>query len=241
MEFPFSTSPEQVGGGTLVSYVSLESGSGASTLACMHALYSAESTETALLDLDPASKVRAYTGLPVDVSSASVIDLNGVTEAKSIYSAGEEIGSNLYVYPGITRLMDAPQIDANLCLKSATFLKQSFKKSIAVAGPIYGPCWIALLQSDLICVVVTPDRINIDVFKDGMDYLSRLGCGERTKIILNQLGIPGGIRDDDIQKSFSHDYVISYDRAIRQGCNRRKLQLTKPLIQMFDALGKEGI
>src|SRR5665647_17815 len=98
MDFPFPVNPNQVGGGKLISYISLSPGAGATILGCLHAIYSATNDNVALIDFNPSSKARTYMGLPADVSSASILDLNSAYSPNDLYSAGDKHHSNVTVY-----------------------------------------------------------------------------------------------------------------------------------------------
>lgn len=237
MEFPFPTVPQEAGKGFLVSYISLKKGAGASTLACMNALYASQREDVILLDLNPESRVRSYMGLTQDVSSSSILDINGIDRPQDIFSIAEKHRSGVFVIPGILNLMDAAQLDSHLHLRAATFAKQSFKAGYAVLGNLSGAGWAAAMLSDIVCVVVTPNRADMDIFHEGIEFLKRLGCEGRIKIILNQNGIPGGILEEDIIKFYAPDAVIPYDVKIRKSSNRRELNLTGKFAKIFYDLG----
>lgn len=237
--FPFPTEPIQAGSGTLISYISLRPGAGASTLACCHAMYVAEKQEVCLIDFNRNSKVRTYMGLTEDVSSASVVNINGVDSPQEIFRAGEKHHSNTFVIPGIIRLMDTSQMDAALHLKAASLLKKSFETSVAVLDTLSGPSWVTAMLSDAIYVVVTANRSDMDSFRDSMEFLSRLGCGERIKIILNQLGSAGEITEEGARKFFDPDIIIPYDSKIKRESNQRKLSPKKTMRNYFASLNIE--
>lgn len=218
MDFPFPISPREAGSGKLISYISFQPGAGASTLACMQAR--STQNEVALIDFSPAAKVRAYVGLPEHISAASILQIKNINEAKEIYHAGER-RDNVVIYPGVSRLMNIPQVNTQLHLKAVLALKKAFKLSIAVLGPLHGPSWITAMLSDVICVVVSPQRSNMDVFHENIELLNRLGCGERIKIVLNQAGMPQGIKTTDCKEFYNPDFTVGYDQNIIKASNTR--------------------
>lgn len=230
--FQFPTSPSEAGKGILISFLPVRQGVGVSSLSCMTAIsLSSIKKETALIDFNPESKVRAYMGYPgAEVSTVSILNINSVSAPDQIYSACEQHHTGIRVFPGVVpKVMDATLIDAKLILKAATYLKQNSPLTIATLGSIYGPSWVAAMISDMVCVVVKPDRPSMDNFRDTVEFLARLGCSGRIKIILNQQGYPGCIDSDGSLKWFSPDIVIPYDKKIATDCNRRDLQPDRKL------------
>ncbi|WP_054697578.1 hypothetical protein [Syntrophomonas palmitatica] len=224
--FPFPTSPQEAGKGILISFLSVKQGSGASTLGCMTAICSAGiKQDVSLIDLNPESKVRAYMGYPgSEVTTMSVLNINSVSTPDMIFSASEQHHTGVRVFPGVLpKITDASLIDAKLAMKATAYLKQVSPITIAVLGPIYDACWAVTMISDLVCVVVRPDRINMDSFRDTVEFLGRLGCAGRIKIILNQQNYPGSIEPQGAIKWFSPDYIVPYDKHIATQCNRREL------------------
>lgn len=234
--FPFPTEPRAAGNGSLISYISLRPGAGATTLACHHAMNAAEKQETCLVDFNRNSKVRTYMGLPEDVSSASILNINGINNSQEIFRVGEKHHCNAFIIPGTIRLLDIFQIDAALHLKAVMLLKRSFETSVAVLDTLSGPSWITAMLSDVIHVVVTADRADMDAFRDSMELLNRLGCSERTKVVLNQIGLVGEISGEGANKFFNPDIVIPYNSRIKRECNQRKLTPKKPMRDYFDSL-----
>lgn len=222
MRFPFPVTPDETGGGRVISFVSATPGAGSSTLACLTSLAVKENNKkVALVDLNPAGKVRAYMGLTVDVSPASVLDVAGIKSADEINKVGVAHPRGLFVLPGVTRLLDATQVDSKLVLRVLTLVRKAFPVTITALGPLHLSGWIGVLLSDVICLVLRPDRSDLDMFREQMEFLSRLGCAERTKIVLNQSGAAGGLRDNEIREIVKPDVVIAQDHAIRAGCNKR--------------------
>lgn len=223
--FPFPSTPQEAGKGKLISFVSVRQGAGASTLSCLTAISSSNTEDVSLIDFNPESKVRAYLGYPgTEVSILSILNINSVSTPEQIISASEEHHTGIRVYPGVVpKITDASLVDAKLLIKAATFLKQTSPLTIANLGPLYGHSWVVPMISDLVCVVVRPDRPNMDCFRESVDFLSRLGCSGRMKIILNQQNYPGSIKTQGAERWFSPDLIIPFDKSITASCNQRKL------------------
>lgn len=222
----FPISPNEIGGGKLITFISVVSGVGASTLACHTALSFRSFEKVKIVDFNLESKVRAYLKFPEEVTKASILDLKSATNPESIHSAGEEYSENLQVIPGVlSRMMDKVDVNSELIIKIASFLKRSNDFNIAVSGELHGPSFILPMLSDLIFVVVRPDRTSMDSFREQIDFLVRLGCQDRIKIILNQSQSPGGIID--AEKFFVPDIIIPYSADIIRQCNKRDLKPDK--------------
>lgn len=228
MEFNFPTTPREAGKGSLISFLSLRAGAGAATLACMCALTACKHYDTSIIDFNQESKIRSYLGFQdLDASTVSILDINGVVKPDGIFSASEKHHTGLNVFPGVSsRVLDASQIDTHLILKAITYLKGTSPLTIAVINSLH-ISWIAALLSDVICLVIKPDRPNMDAFRENVEFLNRLGCSERLKIILNQEGYAGGLEKKGAINYFSPDVVIGYDKTIPEMCNRRLIEPTK--------------
>lgn len=228
MRFPFPTTPEEAGRGFAAAFLSAAPGAGASTLACLAALALAERENArgggrgvALADLHPQGKVRSYLGLTPDVCPASVIDAAAVTSPEEIKTAGVDHPRGLFVLPGPIRPLDAFQVDTSLTLKVVASLKKVFPFSVVVAGPLHGSGWAAAMACDVVCLVASPDRACLDAFRETVDLLHRLGCGGRLKVVVNQSGAPGCLRESEMNEALKPDAVIPYDPAIRAANNKR--------------------
>lgn len=221
MKFPFPVIPEEAPGGKLISFVSCVPGAGASTLACLTAM----TLQSALIDF--TGRARSYMGLTPDVCPTSLADALGVTKPEDITKIGVDHPSGVTVFPGVTRTVDASQIDTRLSQKISVYVKRMFPKTVAVLPALETTGWATALISDTVCLVVKPDRADIDVFQDKVEFLSRLGCGDRLKIILNQAGAPGTIKTSEVRNIFKPDVIINFDPEIRMACNRRRLTFGK--------------
>lgn len=228
MELNFPTTPREAGRGILISFLPLRAGAGAATLACMAGLISCKHYDTSIIDLNQESKVRSYLGFQdLSASTVSILDINGAASPEGIFSASEQHHSGLKVFPGVSpRVLDASQIDTQLMLKAVTYLKKTSPLTIAVINPLHSS-WMAAMLSDMVCLVAKPDRPNMDAFRENTDFLNRLGCSDRLKIILNQNDYPGSLDSKGAINYFSPDMSIGYDKAVPEMCNRRVLEPNK--------------
>lgn len=221
MRFPFPVTPEEAGGKRLISFVSAVSGTGSATLACLSALAFAGGHEVALADFNLQSKVRAYMGLTPDVCPASILDSAGVNSPEEIMRAGVNHTRGVFILPGVTRDIDAAQVDSRTVLRAAVFLKKKFDLTVAVLDDLWRTGWSAAMVSNTVCLVLSPDRTSLDAYREKVEFLARLGCGGRLKVILNQAGAPGSLKEADVVQITKPDAVVSFDPYLRASCNRR--------------------
>ncbi len=242
MELTFPTTPREAGRGILISFLPLRAGAGAATLACMTGLIACNHYDTSIVDLNQDSKVRSYLGFQdLSASTVSILDINGVATPEGIFSASEQHHSGLKVFPGVSpRVLDASQIDTQLTLKAVTYLKKTSPLTIAVINPLHSS-WMAAMLSDMVCLVAKPDRPNMDAFRETTDFLNRLGCSDRLKIIVNQTGYTGGLEVKGAINYYSPDMVIGYDKFIPEMSNRRVLEPNKKMRAELFSLVKEVI
>lgn len=232
--FPFPITPAEVGGGKLAVFFSIKSGSGASTLACLAAISLAENNQVALADLNPESKIRTYMGFPADVSSASILDINGANLPESVISASEvSYIHNLKVFPGAVRVLDSSQISAALHQKACISFKKIFPYTVAAVGPLYSAAWAGLLLADYVFVVLNPSRTDMDCYQDQMGILERLGIAGRSVTVMNKLGYPGALDRKGILAYFTPDMIVPYDKSIAGAGNRRCLAPSRDLKNQF--------
>ena len=210
--FPFPIEPKAAGGGLLTTYVPISPGAGASTLACVHAL-SHSSKSPALIDFNPAGKVRTYMGLQNELGT-NLLNIEQAKSPSDILAASMEHPSGVRVIPGISRILEAPRITAEFQLKACSMLKKQFDMSLAVLGSLNGPNWITIMLSNLICLVVTPNRNDIDLFSESMEYIARLGASDRTQVILNQSGKPSTIKAEEAYKEFMKPKIFNFNETL---------------------------
>lgn len=241
MRFPFPVTPEEAGGKTLVSFVSAVPGTGSATLACLFALAFVGSREVALADFNPQSKVRAYMGLTPDVCPASILDAAGVKSPEEITRAGVSHTRGVFVLPGVSRDIDAAQVDSRIVLRAAVFLKKKFDLAVAVLDDLWRTGWAAAMVSSTVCLVLSPDRTSLDAYREKVEFLARLGCGNRLKVILNQTGAPGSLKESDVVQITKPDAVVSFDPYLRASCNRRYPEGQKAQKVMKELLEGGGV
>lgn len=241
MKLPFPTTPDEAGGNPAIGFFSVLPGAGATTLACLTALSLAETgKQVALVDFSPLSKVRTYLGLTLDVCPASVLDAAGVRRPEEIRRAGVDHPRSIFVIPGSARLLDSVQVDSGLVSKTVSFLKKEFDYAVAVLPSLVGAGWAGSIICDIVALVLTPDRAAVDYYRDTVDFLSRLGCEERLRVVLNQNRAPGGLRDEEVAEIFKPDYVFPYDPAIRAMCNKRYLDASRFIKKQLIELARGG-
>lgn len=237
MKFPFPTNPGEAGGNPAIGFLSPVPGAGATTLACLTALYLAESKkQVALVDFAPLGKIRTYMSLTVDVCPASILDAAGVRSSNEIRKAGVTHPRSLFIIPSATRPLDVQQVDSRLVSKTLSFLRKEFEITVAVLPPLYGAGWASAVICDMIYCVAKPDRVDLDYYRDNVELLTRIGCGERVKIILNQSRCPGGLQDEDIKNILQPNATFMYEPSIRAMCNKRYLDTARYKKQLQDML-----
>lgn len=239
MRFPFPTSPQEAGKGRLVGFCSPVPGAGASSLACAAALLLGKGA--ALVDFNPASKVRAYMGITPADYPASVLDVAGVSSPDDVLRAGVSHPRGPFVVPGVVRPLDAAQITSKLVSRAASLLKKKFPVTVCVLDALWRTGWVAALACDLVLVVVRPDRPDLDAHAEAADLLARLGCAERTRFLLNQAGMRGGLDDGEVKGILKPDAVLPYDPAFRAACNRRLPDAGKFRRTLMDLLKEDGV
>jgi hypothetical protein len=235
VRFLFPTSPQEAGKGRLIGFYSPLPGAGASSLACAAALFLGK--ETALVDFNPASKVRAYMGITSADYPASVLDVAGVRSPDDVLRAGVSHPRGPFVVPGVVRPLDAAQVTSRLVSRAVSLLKKKFPVTVCVLDALWRTGWVAALACDVLFVVLKSDRPDLDAYAETADFLSRLGCAERTKFILNQAGARGGLNDGEVKALLKPDAVIPYDPAFRAACNKRQPdagRLRKILTDFFE-------
>ena len=199
-------------------------------MACLYALHAAEEgASVALADLSPRGKVRAYMGLTPDVCPASVLDMEGVDVPEEVNKAGVLHPRGVFVVPSVARTLDAAQVDTQLSLKALSFLKRVFDLVVVVLGPLYRNGWAVAMVCDQLFAVVRPCRADVDLYVEDMDLLERLGCGGKTRVVLNQSTLPGGIKEEDVQKVLAVEAAVPFLPEVQAGCNKRYLVVSKKL------------
>jgi hypothetical protein len=240
MEFNFPTTPQEAGSGRLVTFLPLRIGAGASTLACMTAYTAAPIIPTSLIDFTAESKIRSYLGYHGDISPASILDINSITNYGAVFTASEEHHKDIKVFPGIPagQILAGGQIDTHLVLKAVKALKNTSPLTVAVSGPLFRSGWLLAMLSDVICVVGKPSRTDMDAYQPVMDFLSRFDCSDRIKVILNQNKYPGSMSAKAAESFYRPDIIIDYNEKIALSANKREVYVDSKISRVLMPLIK---
>lgn len=239
-------SPQAIPGqGKIWVVQSPEGGDGATSVATnLAALLAKKHPEKViLLDLDGFGAVRSRMGLPVSNCIVTILDWQGVQQASQMQKAMVHHSSRVMVVPGVLHHDHMQLITADFIFNLLALLKERFEHIVLDCPPVgqQNNTWAASIVADIILTVIKPDRTSLDLVKDNKSYLNRLGCGSRTYILLNQAGMPGGIRQADIlnkkQSDIDVDFVLPYSEYVHEANNKRMLiTLSKPKDNFSQAL-----
>ncbi|WP_156779842.1 hypothetical protein [Ammonifex degensii] len=221
----------------MYGFVGASPGAGATTLACASALHLAGAGEVVLVDLSPHGKVRVYMGLLPDTCPGSVLDAEGLSDPAGIRVVAVDSGRGPQVIPAPWRGLDCARVTASLVLKALLGCRKAFPLTVAVLPPLWGAGWPGALLSDTLFVVTKPDREDLDRLGDVLSLAARLGAGARTRVVANQVGLPGGIATPDFLEAVRPHASVPYARAVREQCNRRFLNPSGKLFgELFSLL-----
>jgi len=234
------------GNGRIIAVQSTEGGAGATTVAINIAalLARAEPEQVALVDLDGFGAVRGRMGLPADQCLVSILDWLDIERTSEISRAMVAHSSGIMVVPGVLHYDQLSFVNPSLIFKLLSFLKERFKYTLLDCAPVgqSNKTWAAALVSDAIITVLKPTRISFDTLTDNQSYLNRLGCAERTQVIINQSGLPGSIKTADLlkEKTITEFYrILPYSFSVEEQANKREIiVLAKPRDDFARALRK---
>lgn len=233
------------GNGMIWTVQSPEGGDGATTVATnLAALLAIGSPEkVVLIDLDGIGAVRSRMGLKESLEN--ILDWQDVTDVGHMQRAMVNHTSGVMVVPGVVHYDHLSLITPGLIFNILSILKERFEHIILDCPPVgmQNNTWAAALVSNIIITVIKPERTSLDFTHDNLVFLKRLGCEERSCIILNQTGIPGGIRTADLINNKSLGLIINhalpYSIAVSEANNRRELVvIEKPKDEFSVALRK---
>lgn len=225
----------------VVGFFSPAPGAGAATLACLCALHAAgEGRNVALADLCPRGKVRAYMGLTPDVCPASVLDMEGVDVPEEVNKAGVLHPRGVFVVPSVARTLDVVQVDTRLSIKAVSLLKRAFDLVFVVLGPLYGNGWAVAMVCDRLFAVVRPCRVDLDLYAEDAELLERLGCGGKTRVVLNQATLPGAIKEEDVRKVLTPEVTLPFLSEVQAGSNKRYLVVSKKVRKLLSPVFSGG-
>ncbi|RKO65697.1 AAA family ATPase [Desulfofundulus salinus] len=219
-------SPEALPGrGKIITFHSPKGGDGVSTVAANVAALLARHAGTVLVDLNGVGAVRSRFGLPSDCP-VNILDWESAEDRRHISVYEHQCG--LALVPGVVHYDDLERVNPALVFRVLGILKDAYEYVVVDAPPVNGtnPAWAAAVVSDMVFTVITPDRASIDMLGGAMNYLERLGCGDRSAVLLNKAGVPGGIRVNDLvdKNPLGIDFkaVLPYSEAVMECNNRRQ-------------------
>ncbi|MFZ5643889.1 MAG: ATPase, T2SS/T4P/T4SS family [Bacillota bacterium] len=232
--FNIPVSPGAIPGhGRIIAVQSSIEGDGASTIALnISGLLALSNPErVVIVDLGGYGAVRARMGLPTDECLINILDWEDIHSTRDISRGLYSHSSGVMIVPGVVHYDHVGEINPDLVFKILTLLKESFDYIVLDCPPVgmNNNTWAALLVSDVILTVFRPDRTSLDLLNENSGFVLRLGCGNRVNPVLNQAGIPGGIRAGDVEGKLRLDKsTLPYSIAVAEENNRRQIiTLTK--------------
>lgn len=239
-------SPKAIPGGAMIWTVqSPQGGDGSTTVATNIASLLAVSSpeKVVLIDLDGVGSVRSRMGLPVTHCLVNILDWQDVKDVKDMARAMVAHSSGVMVIPGVVHYDHVSLVTPTLIFNMLTILKDRYEHIILDCPPvsINPTTWASVLVSDVILTVIKPDRTSLDLAKDNISYLKRLGGQDRSCIILNQTGQPGGIRASDLvgnqELGLEIHHMLPHSVSVAEANNRRELMaIAKPRDEFSIAL-----
>lgn len=228
--FNLPVSPGALAGhGKIYAVQGAVGGDGATTLACnLAGLLAVSNPErVALVDLDGYGAIRSRMGLPAGECLLNILDWEDIHGSRDIAKGLLNHSSGIMVAPGVIHLDQVENVTPTLVLKIMTLLKESYDYIILDCPPagINNNTWAAALVADAIVTVFRPDRTSIDLIQENNGFMLRLGCQDRVYAVLNQAGLPGGIRPGDLEGRLSVSIagIMPYSVAVAEANNRRQL------------------
>ena len=233
------------GQGRIVMLQSPEGGVGVTTIAVNLAALLAKNDpgQVALVDLDGFGAVRSRMGFPSSQCLVSILDWLNVENTSEINRAMVAHSSGVMVVPGVMHYDQLSFVDPSLIINLLTILKERFKYIVLDCSPIghRNNSWAAALASDAILTVIKPTRTSLDFLPDNQSYITRLGCANRTGLLINQSGLPGSIKTADLSKNekiAAHIHkVLPHSYHVEESSNKRELiAIAKPRDDFSKAL-----
>ncbi len=228
--FNLPVSPGALAGyGKIIVVQGAVGGDGATTVAVNLAglLALSNPERVVLIDLDGYGAVRSRMGFPAGECLVNILDWEDIYGPKDIARGLINHSSGIMVVPGVIHCDQVEKVTPALVLKVLTLLKESYDYIILDCPPvgINNNTWAASLVADVILTVFRPDRTSIDLLQENNGFMLRLGCQERVHAVLNQAGIPGGIRPVDLESKLGVNIVgiLPYSIGVAEANNRRQL------------------
>lgn len=250
--FNLPVKPEAIpGNGAVITVQCAKHGDGATTVATnlAAALARGNPDKVVLVDVDGYGSIRSRMGLPASECLVNILDWEDVRGARDMARAMVTHSSGVIVVPGVIHFDHIPKVKPDLIFKMLTVLKSNFDVIILDCPPVgnNNNTWAAALVSDAILTVMRPDRTSLDLYPENSSYMARLGCGSRMFTVLNQAGVPGGIRPADLvdnkQLGITINAVLPYSVGVSEENNRRRLIVNSkprdPFSQAVRALAEE--
>jgi pilus assembly protein CpaF len=213
--YNFPVSPKALhGSGMIWAVQAPEGGDGATTVAVNIAAMLAreEPGRVVLIDLDGPGAVRSRLGMPVSQCLVNILDWQDVQGVRDMQRAMFAHSSGVMVVPGVVHYDHLSLVTPLLICRMLKILKERFTHIIIDCPPV-GPnnnTWVPALLSDMLITVIKPTRSSLDLARDNYSFLKRLGCGEKTRVLLNIADMPGGISTADIIKE-SNAAILGFD------------------------------
>ncbi|MFZ5632124.1 MAG: AAA family ATPase [Bacillota bacterium] len=228
--FNIPVSPEALpGSGRIYTVQGSVKGDGASTVASnLAGLLALSSPErVVLIDLDGYGTVRSRLGLPAGECLVNILDWEDIHGPRDIARGVLAHSSGIMVIPGVIHYDHVEKVTPDLVFKMLTLLKESYDYIVIDSPPagMENSAWAAALVSDVILTVFRPDRVSLDLLNENNGFMSRLGCQDRVYTVLNQAGVPGGIRPGDVENKLSLNLIgmLPYSITVAEANNRRQL------------------
>ncbi|MHB8156817.1 MAG: ATPase, T2SS/T4P/T4SS family [Desulfocucumaceae bacterium] len=217
------------GKGKIIAVQSSTEGDGATTIAVNLAglLASSGPERVVIADLAGYGAVRARMGIPTGECLTNMLDWEDIHCPGDIPRGLFAHSSGVMVIPGVIHYDHVDKITPDLIFKTLTLLKESFDYIIIDCPPAStgNNAWAGIVVSDVVLTVFRPDRASIDLLGENSLFMIRLGCENRVHTVLNQAGIPGGIRAGDIEKIPGLGIIstLPYSPGVTEENNRRQL------------------
>lgn len=223
------------GRGKIIAVQSPAEGDGATTVAVNLAglLALSHPERVVLADLAGYGTVRARMGLPTGECLINILDWEDIHSPGEINRGVFAHSSGVMVIPGVVHYDHVENIGPDLIFKMLTLLKESYDYIILDCPPVGtgNSVWAGIIVADAVLTVFKPDRASLDLLSENSGFMMRLGCRNRVRLVLNQAGIPGGIRAADIENipGLELTGALPYSPPVAEENNRRQVAvLSKP-------------
>lgn len=216
------------GQGKIIAVQSAIEGDGATTTAVnLSGLLALSNPErVVLIDLSGYGTVRTRMGLPSDECLTNILDWEDIHGPRDIARGLFSHSSGIMVIPGVVHYDNVEKLGPDLVFKMLTLLKEGYDYIVIDCPPVgmNNNTWAALLVADVILTVFRPDRASLDHLNENGGFILRLGCKERVHYVLNQAGIPGGIKAADIEGKLGlNNANLPYSIGVMEENNKRQI------------------